>query len=194
MLTRLRIESLVKVADQVSISWSTTVVLAMDCFICRRAHRSHILEAGQPAGRCASGQRAGEETPTGVYSFSDTSLTHPAPVRITGFHQSTYRAAGHREAHRLRCDVDYWWAPFEDLRSGKPGQRFPAHPWVRLGLGAGCRACFDRGDKDALRTPGKREFQTNQSCPLVWSCPTCERDLATVESPPEVTLSSAVLH
>ncbi|MFI9587543.1 hypothetical protein ACIHCQ_38340 [Streptomyces sp. NPDC052236] len=62
---------------------------------------------------------------------------------------------------------------------------------MRLGLSVGCRACFDKGNKKALGAPGKREFETNQSCPVVWSCPTCERDLATVENPPEVTLVSA---
>lgn len=188
MLTRLRIEGLVKVADRTQFSWGTGVVLAVDCFICRRAHRSHLLEAGEPAGRCVSGRRAGEEVPAGVYSFSDTSLTHPAPVRITGFDQSVYRAAGHREAHRLRCEVDHWWAPFDDPADGRPGREFPAHPWARLSVALGCRACFDKGDREALRRPGTREFQTNQSYPAVWSCPACERELATVESPPHIRL------
>ncbi|WP_157878761.1 hypothetical protein [Streptomyces sp. CT34] len=182
---------MVKIADRTQFLWDRKVALALDCFICRRAHRSHFLEADESAGRCASGQRAGEETPEGVFSFSDTSLTHPTSARIAGFNSSAYRATGHRQAQLLRCDVDHWWAPFDDLVTGRPGRRLSAHPWVRLSFNTGCRDCFDKGDRDALSKPGRQGFQTNQVYPVVCSCPGCGRALATVESAPAVTLVSA---
>jgi hypothetical protein len=167
--------------------WDRAVEFSYDCFVCRRRRRTVRLRHGDEEGRCVSQRKPPELIPRGVHSFEEVSFVHPAPIRVTGFNTAQRRDQD-RDRYTLRCQIRYWWAPFDDAKDQEPATTLTDNPWVRIHYGLGCRSCDRAGREDGLTSPGQQSIQTNMVWPVVATCPTCERTLLTAETGPTITL------
>lgn len=140
--------------------WRPTLEFALDCFICERTGRTTLFELGTEKASC-SGTRSGLGR-------------HHTPARIAAFD-----ITGGDDRLAIRVLIDFWWAGFEDGRSGRRSESPTGHSWVRLHLGHSCRETGKFGE---------HSIQTNESRPHDLRCPHCDRVLATDTGTPGVRL------
>lgn len=133
---------------------------AVDCCICERTGRTQVFERGAERALC-SGSRSG---------FA----RHYTAGRI-----AAYDTTAGAERLALRALVDFWWAPFEDKKTGAPCPAAPSHPWVRLHIGYHC---------PMAKESGRASLQTNLARPYDLRCGHCDAVLATDATTPAVRL------
>jgi hypothetical protein len=187
VLVNVQVVAEVKADRNAHFYWDGSIDFRYDCFVCRRKERTVRLRLGDEEGRCVTARKPDDLIPPGIHSFEDVSFVHPAPIRVSGFDVGQRRDAD-RDFHRVRCQLSYWWAPFDDAKNDKAATVLAPHPWVRLDYGLGCRACYQAGHEHAIGVPGRCSIQTNTLWPVETSCPTCERTLLRIETGPTVTL------
>lgn len=187
MLIRVEVAAKVQTARGAHFYWDGNVDFKYDCFVCRRTDRTVRIRHGDEEGRCVSARKPPELIPPGVHTFDEVSFIHPAPLRMSAFGWQMGRDQDH-DLYTVRCQLIYWWAPFDDAKDEKPATRTTRHPWVRLDYGLGCRACYNAGHKEALHKPQKGSIQTNMIWPVTRNCPTCGLELLFVETGPTITL------
>ncbi|MEU6087183.1 hypothetical protein ABZ865_10310 [Streptomyces sp. NPDC047085] len=132
----------------------------VDCFVCERTGRTTVFERGAERALC-SGSRSGLQR-------------HYTAGRIAAFDTTS---GADRLA--LRALVDFWWAPFDDIRDHRPSAAPTSHPWVRLHLGYYCREA---------KESGTNSIQTNLVRPYEVRCAHCESLLATDATTPSIRL------
>ncbi|NUT43986.1 MAG: hypothetical protein HOV86_28720 [Thermoactinospora sp.] len=96
------------------LSWSPTIELSLDCFVCVRVGRTTRLERGSEQAICSSDRDHGP---------------HFAPARIAEFDPAQAS---------VRAVVEFWWAPFHDAKRDTPATPLSEAPWVRLHLAYQC--------------------------------------------------------
>jgi hypothetical protein len=139
--------------------WERRIELSLDCFICERTGRTTLLEWGADRAVCSSDEEHGR---------------HFTAARIAAFDVT-------RQADRvsLRTVVDFWWAPFHDVKRGVRATPLSGAPWVRLHYGYHC----PRGEGS-----GSGSIQTNLNRPHHLRCGQCETAMATSDEAPSVRL------
>ncbi|MFJ8995202.1 hypothetical protein ACIRQH_32940 [Streptomyces sp. NPDC102279] len=140
--------------------WRSSLEFSLDCFICERTGRTTLFERGAEQALC-SGSRSGFKR-------------HHAPGRIAGFDTTSGR-----ERLAVRALLDFWWAPFTDLRDGGKAAVPTGHAWVRLHLAYHCPTAKEAG------TAGT---QTNLVRPHRITCKHCDLLLAVDQETPAVRL------
>ena len=91
------------------------VQLSLDCFVCRRCHRTIGLRMGLDEGIC---------TPT----------NHPFPGLILS---KDIETSGSKAS--IAFVIEFWFAPFEDIKRG--GEAIGARQWARIKLILNCPRC-----------------------------------------------------
>ncbi|MET7483810.1 hypothetical protein [Streptomyces sp. NPDC005538] len=140
--------------------WSPRLEFSVDCFVCERTGRTQIYECGAERARC-SGSRSG------------------FPSHFTAGRITAYDTTEGAERLALRALVDFWWAPFQDVRHDRPAMAPTSHPWVRLHLGSYCPEGTEAG---------KHSVQTNLLRPGELRCAHCESVIARDVTTPAVRL------
>ncbi|MGW2723930.1 hypothetical protein [Streptomyces sp. NPDC001492] len=140
--------------------WSSKLEFSVDCFICERTGRTTVYERGAERALC-SGSRSGFRS-------------HYTAGRI-----AAYDTTSGSERLALRALVDFWWAPFEDVRDSRRGMAPTSHPWVRLNLRYHC---------PKTKESGTTSIQTNLVRPYELRCAHCESLMATDAAAPAIRL------
>ncbi|MFF4359101.1 hypothetical protein [Streptomyces sp. NPDC001604] len=140
--------------------WSSKLEFSVDCFICERTGRTTVYERGAERALC-SGSRSGFRS-------------HYTAGRI-----AAYDTTSGSERLALRALVDFWWAPFEDVRDSRRGMAPTSHPWVRLNLRYYC---------PETKESGTNSIQTNLVRPYELRCAHCESLMATDAAAPAIRL------
>jgi hypothetical protein len=140
-----------------NLHWQEKLMISLDCFVCERVERTTLLRWGSERGNCWADEEHGQ---------------HFAPARISSF-DSTIRA----EELALRAVVDYWWAPFHDVKRDQDA--LPLGRWVRLSLGYYCAQ---------HEQSGEGSIQTNVVRPSTLICQYCGVAVATSSAAPNLRL------
>jgi hypothetical protein len=143
-----------------NLHWQKKLDLSLDCFICKRTGRTTHLRYGEECAVCSGSQRA----------------EHPAAGRVAAFD-----VTDERERTALRTVVDYWWAPFHDIKRDEPAAALTRAPWVRLYLGY---RCPESQQAEAF------SIQSNMVRPVSQTCTHCAHPLATSAQSPNIRLMS----
>ncbi|MEU0187473.1 hypothetical protein ABZ312_40970 [Streptomyces sp. NPDC006207] len=142
-----------------SLHWQKKLELSLDCFICERTGRTTLFQHGEEQATCSSDR----ERPQ-----------HPIAARIASFD-----VTAERERLALRSIVDYWWAPFHDIKRAQPASALTDAPWVRLYGGYYC---------PQSQLPGSFSVQTNMVRPVRQTCDHCAQPLSISALSPSVRL------
>ncbi|MCD9873363.1 hypothetical protein [Streptomyces guryensis] len=143
-----------------NLHWRSQFEFSVDCFICERTGRTTVYERGAERALC-SGSRSGFRR-------------HRTAGRI-----AAYDTTSGKERLVLRALVDFWWAPFEDAKDGRPAQAPTSHPWVRLHLGYCC---------PKTKESGTDSIQSNLVRPYELRCTHCESLMAADTTAPAIRL------
>jgi len=156
MIKTINIQTVLNISPKVKVSPGELLELSLDCFICGRTHRTVGLRDGAEEAIC---------TPT----------KHPFPAKILDKRSDV----GERMA-TLFYRVEYWFAPFEDLKRKRPAAELPR--WSRVHFEMACPRCGERR---------ARSVQNNIVRP--WTCVCeCGHHLYTEEEEyPRFSLGSA---
>ncbi|MEV8326651.1 hypothetical protein [Kitasatospora sp. NPDC056731] len=143
-----------------NLHWQKKLDLSLDCFTCERTGRTTHFRYGEECAVCSGSQRA----------------EHPAAARVAAFD-----ITDERERTVLRAVVDYWWAPFHDIKRDQPATTRTRAPWVRLYLGY---RCPESQQAEAF------SIQSNMVRPVSQACTRCAHPLATSAQSPNIRLMS----
>lgn len=108
MRKTVRIHTTFELGKGVLLDADDKVELSLDCFVCRRCHRTIWLRVGLDEGIC---------TPT----------NHPFPGLILS---KDIQTSGSKAS--IDYVIEFWFAPFEDIKRGR--EAIGARQWARIKL------------------------------------------------------------
>ena len=130
--------------------------LSLDCFVCRRCHRTVGLRAGLEEGVC---------TPT----------NHPFPGAILS---KNVQVLGSEAI--IEHKVEFWFAPFEDIKRG--GQAVGTRHWARVRFSLDCPRC-QRRTSSSVQTNLVRPFSDSCECGFELFTDVTEENPSVAEGP-----------
>jgi hypothetical protein len=141
------------------VRWLPTLQLSLDCFVCERTRRTTILEQGAERAVCTSDKQHGR---------------HFTAARV-----AVLDSAAEDDQLTLRAVVEYWSAPFHDLKRDRQATANSTTPWVRLYFSYRC---------PQHNQTGKDSIQTNLVRPRTIRCSHCHAALAISNEAPAIRL------
>jgi hypothetical protein len=141
MIKLLNVEADFTFAEGAHATFGDLLELSLDCFICKRTHRTVGIRKGMEESIC---------TPT----------QHPFPAKIL---EKTISIVG--KVASILYRVEYWYSPFVDLKRNNNSSSLPQ--WGRLYLDLTCPRCNTEskaGTQTNIVRP--RTFICSCGCPL----------------------------